>query len=187
MKNTLLSLIILLSNAIFVHSQKIKSDTLNPFGFHLGVNFGAGNAGGTFGGGGLKVCPRIGVHYKERLVLGLESNSEYQIVYRKDTLMEPSISLSKWAGPFARYYFYPAQSKLNLVASFNYVFGSYYVWSENEKFRKTYNTAILGLGFSFKVKKAQVEFGYRYTFQMNNTPSDARYANTFFLGLTRNF
>jgi hypothetical protein len=186
MKNTLLFLFIILSNVTFVHCQKSKSDTLNPFGLHIGVNYGAGIAGGTVGGGLLKVCPRIGVNYKERLVLGLESNAGYQIVYEKDSL-EPSIYLSRWVGPFVQYYFYPASSKLNLLASVHYIFGSFYQYNDVEKYRTTYNTAFLGLGFSYKVKNALIEFGYRYTFLMNNTPIAAKETNTVFLGVTRNF
>jgi hypothetical protein len=185
MKNSLLFLIIL-SNVTFVYSQKSKSDTLNPFGLHIGVNYGAGIAGGTYGGGGLKVCPRIGVNYKERFVLGLESNAGYQIIYPKDSL-DPNIYLSRWVGPFFRYYFYPAESKLNLLASVHYIFGSYYEYYKMEKFRATYNTAFLGLGFSYKVKNAHIEFGYRYTFLLNNTPIAAKETNTVFLGVTRNF
>jgi hypothetical protein len=186
MKKLRLTFVIILLNATFVQSQKSKSDTLNPFGLHIGVNYGAGIVGGTYGGGGLKVCPRIGVNYKERLVLGLESNAGYQIVYPKDSL-EPSIYLSRWVGPFVRYYFYPAKSKLNLLASFHYIFGSYYEYNETEKFRTTYNTAFLGLGMSYKIKKTDIEFGYRYTFLLNNTPIGAKWTNTLFLGVTRNF
>jgi hypothetical protein len=186
MKKLLFSLFIILANAPFVHSQKSISDTLNPLGLHLGVNYGAGIAGGIVGGGGLKVCPRIGVNYKERLVLGLESNAGYQIVYEKDSL-EPSIYLSRWVGPFVRYYFYPAKSKLNLLASVHYIFGSYYEYYKMEKFRATYNTAFLGLGMSYKVKNVHIEFGYRYTFLLNNTPIQAKETNTIFLGVTRNF
>lgn len=178
---------VILLNVTFVQSQKSKADTLNPFGLHIGVNFGAGIVGGTIGGGGLKVCPRIGVNYKERFVLGLESNADYQIVYSKDTIMDPSIRLSKWVGPFVRYYFYPANNKLNLLASFHYIFGSYYEYNESEKSRTTYNTAFLGLGMSYKVKKVDIEFGYRYTFLLNNTPIGAKWTNTLFFGLTRNF
>jgi hypothetical protein len=186
MKNLRIILVIILLNATFVYSQKSKSDTLNSFGLHIGVNYGAGIAGGIVGGGGLKLCPRIGVNYKERLELGLESNAGYQIVYVKDSL-EPSVYLSRWVGPFVRYYFYPASSKLNLLASFHYIFGSFYAYNQDEKYRKTYNTAFLGLGFSYKVKNAHIEFGYRYTFLWNNTPIAAKETNTLFFGVTRNF
>jgi hypothetical protein len=56
-----------------------------------------------------------------------------------------------------------------------------------EKFRATYNTAFLGLGMSYKVKNVHIEFGYRYTFLLNNTPIQAKETNTIFLGVTRNF
>ena len=187
MHKTALLLIVLIFKVPFLQSQVNKLDSTNQFGLHLGVNFGSGFAGGTFGGGLLKVCPRIGVSYKDRFVLGLESNSDYQIVYRKDTIMDPSTSLIKWVGPFARYYFYPAHYKLNLIASVNYVYGSVYVWSEEEKSRTTYNTAFLGLGFTYKVKQTHMEFGYRYTFLLNNTPNVVKWSNSIFLGVTRNF
>ncbi len=187
MKIILLSLIIILSNATFVHSQKSKSDTLNPFGLHIGVNYGGGNAGGLVGGGLLKVCPRIGVNYKERFVLGLESNSDFQIVYLKDSTIEPSLRLIKWVGPFVRYYFYPSQNKLNFHTSLNYVFGSAYKYSSELKYRETFNTAFLGFGFSYRKNKTLIEAGYRYTFLMNNTPILVRWTNSIFLGLTWNF
>ena len=187
MHKTALLLIVLICQIPFFQSQVNKLDSTNQFGLHLGVNFGGGFVGGTVGGGGLKVCPRIGVSYKDRFVLGLESNSDYQIVYRKDTLMDPNTCLIKWVGPFVRYYFYPAHYKLNLIASVNYLYGSVYVSSEEEKYRTTYNTAFLGLGFSYKVKQTHIEFGYRYTFLLNNTPINAKYTNTIFLGVTRNF
>ena len=186
MKKLLFSLFIILANAPFVHSQKSISDTLNPFGLHLGVNYGAGIVGGTYGGGLLKVCPRIGVNYKERFVLGLESNAGYQIVYPKDSL-EPKIYLSRWVGPFVRYYFYPAKSKLNLLASVHYIYDSYYGYNETEKFRTTYNTAFLGLGMSYKVKKVDIEFGDRYTFLLNTTSMDAKETNTLLLGVPSSF
>ena len=187
MHKTALLLIVLICQVPFFPSQVNKLDSTNQFGLHLGGNFGAGFASGTVGGGLLKVCPRIGVNYKERFVLGLESNSDYQIVYRKDTIMDPSTCLIKWVGPFVRYYFYPAHYKLNLIASVNYIYGSVYVWSEEEKSRTTYNTAFLGLGFSYKVRQTHIEFGYRYTFLLNNTPSVVKWSNSFFLGVTRNF
>lgn len=186
MKYLVLSLVIILSNSPFVHSQKSMQDTSNRFGWHLGVNYGGGNAGGMAGGGLLKVCPRIGVNYKERFVLGLEYNSDYQIVYRKDTVIEPSLRLIKWAGPFVRYYFLAPQKKWNVHASFNYVFGSAYVSSIQEHYRVTYNTAFLGLGASYRVKQTRIEAGYRYTFLMNNTPIMVRWTNSIFLGLTWN-
>lgn len=170
-----------------IHSQTNKLDSINHFGLHLGVNYGGGIAGGNAGGGLLKLCPRIGVNYKERLVLGLESNNDYQIVYRKDTLIEPSLRLIKWAGPFVRYYFLAPQKKWNFHASFNYVFGSAYLSNSVEKYRKTFNTAFLGLGLSYKKNQTLIEAGYRYTFLMNNTPIMVRWTNEIFLGLSWNF
>ena len=187
MHKTALLLIVLICQVPFFPSQVNKLDSTNQFGLHLGGNFGAGFASGTVGGGLLKVCPRIGVNYKERFVLGLESNSDYQIVYLKNSSIEPSLRLIKWVGPFVRYYFYPAHYKLNLMASVNYVFGSAYKYSSELKYRETFNTAFLGLGFSYKVKHTQIEFGCRYTFLMNNTPILVRWTNSIFLGVTRNF
>ena len=186
MQKTALFLILLICQVPFFQSQVNKLDSTNQFGLHLGVNFGALIVGGVDGGGGLKVCPRIGVNYKERFVLGIESNSANQIYYTKDSLL-PTIYVSKWVGPFVRYYFYPAHYKLNLIASFHYIFGSFYEYNEEEKYRTTYNTAFLGLGFSYKVKQTHIEFGYRYTFLLNNTPNVVKWSNSIFLGVTRNF
>ncbi len=187
MQKIALLLIVLICQVPFLQSQVNKLDSTNQFGLHLGVNFGGGFAGGNFGGGLLKVCPRIGISYKDRFVLGLESNSDYQIVYRKDTLIEPSLRLIKWVGPFVRYYFLAPQKKWNFHASFNYVFGSAYLSSSVEKYRKTFNTAFLGLGISYKKNQTLIEAGYRYTFLMNNTPIMVRWTNEIFLGLTWNF
>ena len=71
MQKTALFLILLICQVPFFQSQVNKLDSTNQFGLHLGVNFGALIVGGVDGGGGLKVCPRIGVNYKERFVLGL--------------------------------------------------------------------------------------------------------------------
>lgn len=79
MHKTTLLIIVLICQIPFFQSQLNKPDSTNRFGLHLGLNFGAGIVGGTHGGGGLKVCPRIGVNYKERLVLGLESNAGYKL------------------------------------------------------------------------------------------------------------
>ena len=187
MKKTARLFLFLFLQSPFFQSQVYESDSIHQLGLHLGVNFGGGFAGGDAGGGLLKVCPRIGVNYKERFVLGLESNSDYQIVYRKDTLIEPSLRLIKWAGPFVRYYFLSPQKKWNFHASFNYVFGSAYLSSSVEKYRKTFNTAFLGLGFSYKKNQTLIEAGYRYTFLINNTPIIVRWTNSIFLGLSWNF
>jgi len=170
-----------------LHSQVFNLDTNSRLKLHLGINYGIGVAGGIYGGGGLKFAPRIGLNYNEKLVIGIESNAEYQIVYLKDSLIEPSANVLKWVGPFVRYYFYPPQKKLNLLASVNYVFGSFYAWSEEDKYRKTYNTAFLGVGLCYKKKQTLIEAGYRYTFLMNNTPIIVKWSNTMFLGLTWNF
>lgn len=160
---------------------------MNRFGLHLGVNFGAGIAGGTFAGGLLKIAPRVAIHYNKKSVFGLESSVDYQIVYLKDSIENPSIRLSKWIGPFFRYYFLPTQNRWNIMGSINYIYGSFYVFSDVEKYRKTYNTLFLGLGGSYKIKNILIEGGYRYTFLFNNTPIAARWTNSIFLGLTRNF
>jgi len=187
MKHQHLLLLIWTLTINHVHSQFIRLDSTKNFGLHLGVNYGGGMAGGNVGGGLLKVCPRIGVNYKERFVLGVESNSDYQIVYRKDTVMEPSLRLIKWGGPFVRYYFLPSEKKWNVHASLNYVFGSVYVSSSEEHYRKTFNTAFIGLGGSYRITKTLIEAGYRYTFLMNNTPIIVRWTNELFLGLSWNF
>ncbi len=187
MEKIALLFILLTCHISYFSSQVNKSDSTNQFGLHLGVNYGGGNAGGLVGGGLLKVCPRIGINYKERFVLGLEANADYQIVYRKDTVMDPSIRLSKWIGPFVKYYFRKPEKKWNVLVSANYIYGSYYSWNEVEKFRTTYRTVFLGLGASYRIKNTLIEAGYRHTFLMNNTPIMVRWTNSIFLGLSWDF
>lgn len=170
-----------------VQSQSENPDTSNRFGLHLGSNFGAGFAGGTFGGGGITFSPRIGIHYKKRIMLGIEYLTDYQILYLKDTITQLSVTLTRWIGPFIRYYFFPPQKEWNILGIVNYVYGSDYAFSTDVKYRETYNTLILGIGCSYKVKKTLIEAGYRYTFLFDNTPIGVRQTNIFMLGLSRNF
>jgi hypothetical protein len=183
----------LLFSALLLHitssyAQVSKQDTMNRYGLHLGMNFGALIAGGAEqGGGALKIGPRIGVHLNEKMAFGLEYNTDYQTIFAKDSLALPNIRLSRWVGPFFRYYMFAPEKKWNMVATANYVYGSYYSWTEVEQLRQTYHTAILGLGASYKTKHFLIEGGYRYTFLINNTPIEARWTNTLFLGVTKNF
>jgi hypothetical protein len=187
MKNILILLMVLSCIIPSILSQTDKPDTLSRFGLHLGVNFGSGLAGGAYGGGGILFSPRVGVHYHKRFILGLESNVDYQIIYLKDSLADQSILLSKWIGPFFRFYAFQDSKNFNIVSSINYVFGSIFVWSNDVKFREIYHTAIIGLGGTYKIKSVKIEFGFRHTFLLNTTPIQARWANTMFLGLTKNF
>jgi hypothetical protein len=167
-------------------SQESNFDTINRFGLHIGVNYGGGITGGNVGGGLLKVSPRIGVNFKERFVFGIESNSDFQIVYPKDFSTVPSLRHIKWVGPYVRYYFNSPEKKWNYHTSLNYILGTAYVSSLNENFTKSINTTFLGLGISYKYKKTLFEAGYRYTFLMNNTPVIVRWTNSIFLGLSWN-
>ena len=169
------------------HCQEIQRDSSKVIKLHLGLNFGFLTAGGTAGGGGIKLAPRIGVHLNKKFVLGLEANSDYQTVYVKDSLMYPSIRASKWIGPFFRYNVFSPTNKWNMCLTANYIFGSYYQWTQQEIFRTTYNTLFLGLGASYQLKNFSIDAGYRYTFLLNNTPIQANWTNTIFLGLSRNF
>lgn len=187
MKTLIIVIMMFLCKVPIVHAQTENRDTTSRFGLHLGSNFGFGFAGGTYGGGGIKLSPRIGVHFKNKFVLGIEYNTDYQIIYLKDSIAQTSISLSRWIGPFLRYNFFSPQKEWNMFGTINYVFGSDFVYSTDVKYRKTYNTLFLGLGCSYRVKKTAIEAGYRYTFLFNNTPIEARWSNTIFLGLTRNF
>lgn len=179
--------------AIFIYFSEISycqqspTDSSTRFKLHLGLNFGFLGAGGNVGGGGIKLAPRIGVHLNNKFVLGLESNSDYQTVYSKDSLMDPSIRVSKWIGPFVRYYVFKPTNKWNMCLSGNYIFGSYYELSNNQAFRTNYNTAFLGFGASYRKNHFSLDGGYRYTFLLNNTPIEARWANTLYLGCTWNF
>ena len=185
--NVLVCLYFCLSSFLGICQQKFL-DTTKQYGLHLGMNFGALVAGGAdAGGGGLKIGPRIGIHLNQKMTIGLEYNTDYQTLFAIDSLLEPSIRLSRWGGPFFRYNVFSPQQKWNMLVSVNYVYGSFYLWSEAEKFRQTYHTAILGVGASYKTKHFLIEGGYRYTFLMNNTPIEARWVNTLFLGVSRNF
>lgn len=168
-------------------AQIHRHDSITRFKLHLGLNFGFLGAGGNVGGGGIKLAPRIGVHMNNKFVLGLESNSDYQTVYSKDSLTVPSIRVSKWIGPFVRYYVFKPTNKWNMCLSGNYIFGSYYELSNNQAFRTNYNTAFLGFGASYCKNHFSLDGGYRYTFLLNNTPIEARWANTLYLGCTWNF
>lgn len=188
MRGTFLLFIVILLHITSSYSQTNKQDTTNRYGLHLGMNFGGLIVeGAELGGGGIKICPRIGVHLNERMAFGLEYNTDYQTVFAKDSLLAPSIRLSRWIGPFFRYNVFSPEQNWNILATANYVYGSYYLWSEAEKFRQTYHTAILGLGVSLKTNGFLIEGGYRYTFLINNTPIEARWTNTLFLGVSRNF
>lgn len=184
--NTLLCIAIYF-NTSFVISQHTIKDTSNQYGLHLGLNYGAGIVGGTYGGGALKLGPSFGLHLNERMVIGLELNTGYQIVYSKEPNAIPSTYLSRWFGPFYRFYLFDSSRKWNIQSSLNYVYGSYYAYSELEQLRATYNTLILSTGICYKIKKARLEFGYRYTLLLNSTPVQAQQVNTLFLGVTRNF
>jgi len=187
MKINILVCLAICFNMSFVFSQHAFKDTSKRYGLHLGLNYGAGIVGGTYGGGALKLGPSVGLHLNERMVLGLELNTGYQIVYSKEPNAIPSTYLSRWFGPFYRFYFFESGHKWNIQSSLNYVYGSYYAYSEPEKIYTTYHTAIVSFGLCYKVKKSRIEMGYRYTFLMNTTPVDAKQVNTLFLGVTRNF
>lgn len=177
----LLLIILLVPSLLFSQNDKKK------YALHLGSNVSIGYIGGTVRGGGLGLSPRIGLLYKEHSVIGIESLANYQIAYQKDTITSQSIYLAKWVGPFFRYYLKPSNAPFNLYFSGNYIWGSLYVNSYVEQFRKVYSTGMIGLGGSAKIKDFLIEFGFRYTLELNDTPRLARQINTITLGITRNF